>query len=87
MLKPNPWHSDFSKLKSFKMILKILFICPTIYKQMYRPGATIRPTRRSPRAQGKGGRRNDQKRGAKLIKVVVTKDKNGDNFSLEKYSV
>ena len=45
-----------------------------------RPGAAIRPTRRSPRAQGKGGRKNDQKRGAKLIKVVVTKDEKGDNL-------
>ena len=52
-----------------------------------RPGATIRPTRRSPRAQGKGGRKNDQKRGAKLIKVVVAKGEKGDNFSWEKYSV
>ena len=56
-------------------------------QSMSRTGATIRPTRRSPREQGKRGRKNDQKRGAKLIKVVVTKDKNGDNFSLEKYSV
>ena len=36
-----------------------------------RPGATIRPTRRSPRAQGKGRRKNYQKTGAKLIKVRV----------------
>ena len=45
-----------------------------------RPGATIRPTRRSPRAQGKGGHKNDQKRGAKLIKEAVIKGKKGDNF-------
>ena len=37
--------------------------------------------------KAKGGRKIDQKRGAKVIKLVVTKGEKGDNFLWEKYSV